>query len=97
MITSHAALEEASRRRMMEIGPVWAQDILQHREMVLRAYDPVLERAPKAGVTVTRDIAYGSHLRQTLDLFIPAGATDAPVVLFVHGGAFVRGDKRAKP
>ena len=50
--------------------------------------------APKAGVTVTRDIAYGSHARQILDCFVPAGATNAPVVVFVHGGIFVRGDKR---
>ena len=94
MIASHAALDEASRRLMMEIGPVWARDIQKHRDVVLRAYGPVLEDAPKAGVTVTRDIAYGSHARQILDLFVPAGAAKAPVVVFVHGGVFVRGDKR---
>jgi acetyl esterase len=94
MIASHAALDEASRRLMMDIGPVWGQDIQKHRDMVLRAYGPVLEGAPKAGVRVTRDIAYGSHARQILDCFVPVGATNAPVVVFVHGGVFVRGDKR---
>jgi hypothetical protein len=58
---SHAALDEASRRLMMEIGPVWGQDIQKHRDIVLGAYGPVLEDAPNAGVKVLRDIAYGPH------------------------------------
>ncbi|MEQ1952970.1 alpha/beta hydrolase [Mesorhizobium sp. CN2-181] len=94
MIASHAALDETSRRLMMEIGPAWGQDILKHRDIVLRAYGPVLECAPKGGISVTRDIAYGPHARQVLDLFVPSGVADAPVVVFVHGGVFVRGDKR---
>ncbi|MER8975349.1 MULTISPECIES: alpha/beta hydrolase fold domain-containing protein [unclassified Mesorhizobium] len=94
MTDSHAALDEPSRQLMMEIGPTWARDIQAHRDVVLRAYGPLLNAAPKAGVTVTRDIAYGPHARQVLDLFVPAGIADAPVVVFVHGGVFVRGDKR---
>jgi acetyl esterase len=93
MSASHAALDEASRRQMAEIGLVWGRDIVKNRDMVLRAYDPVLAGSPKAGVTVTRDIPYGSHARQILDFFLPAGATNAPVVVFVHGGIFLRGDK----
>ena len=94
MIASHAALDKASRHLMMEIGPTWARDIQAHRDVVLRAYGPLLNDAPKAGVTVTRDITYGPHPRQILDLFVPEDMTDAPVVVFVHGGVFVRGDKR---
>lgn len=95
MIASHAALDDAARRRMMDIGPVWGQDIQKHRDLVLAAYGPVLASAPKDGVAVTREITYGTHARQVLDLFVPAGAAAAPVVVFVHGGAFMRGDKRA--
>ena len=84
---------------MDRIGPVWGADIQKHRDMVLNAYAPVLAAAPKQGVTITRDVAYGSHPRHRLDVFHPAGAADrknaAPVVIFMHGGAFVRGDKRA--
>jgi acetyl esterase/lipase len=94
MIVSHAALDEPSRQLMMEIGPAWAQDIQAHRDVVLREYGPLLNAAPKTGVAVTRDIAYGPHTRQILDLFVPTGVTDAPVMVFVHGGVFVRGDKR---
>jgi acetyl esterase/lipase len=51
---------------------------------------------PYAGVTVTRDIAYGPHERHRLDLFAPDKNDGArPVLLFVHGGGFVRGDKHA--
>lgn len=94
MIASHAALDEASRRLMMEIGPVWGRDIVKHRDLVLRAYGPILEVSPKAGITVTRDIAYGSHARQVLDCFAPVTTANAPVVMFVHGGIFTRGEKR---
>jgi len=50
------------------------------------------------GVTITRDHAYGPHERHRLDVFAPAAAAqahaDLPVVVFVHGGGFVMGDKR---
>jgi acetyl esterase len=94
MIGSHGALDTAARRLMAEIGPVWANDIQGHRELVLRAYGPALARAPRAGVAITRDVAYGTETRQRLDYIVPASARGAPVVLFIHGGAFVRGSKR---
>lgn len=45
------------------------------------------------GVTRIPNLKYGSDPRQFVNLFVPAtrGATPAPVVLFVHGGAFVAG------
>lgn len=79
---------------MYEIGPIWGSDIQKHRDVVVAAYSPVLVAAPKAGVTIVRDQAYGPHPRQVLDVLAPAGTKGAPVVMFVHGGAFVRGDKR---
>lgn len=42
------------------------------------------------------DCAYGLHARQRLDLYGDAGVTKGrPVLLFVHGGGFVQGDKCA--
>ena len=38
------------------------------------------------------DIAYGSHARHRLDVYRPAGHCRA-IVVFVHGGGFVAGDK----
>lgn len=44
-------------------------------------------------LTVHRDLTYAEHARGTLDLYVPDGAEGAPVVLFVHGGALLFGDK----
>ncbi len=60
-------------------------------------YAPFHEREPYRDVRVTRDAAYGANERQRLDVFEPSGARSgrpAPVLMFVHGGGFVRGDKR---
>ena len=90
-----SALPEESRRRMLEIGPVWAEDIVGHRKMVIDAYTPVLANVPREGIEVSRELAYGPHARHRLDVYRKAGLDDAAVVLFVHGGAFVRGAKDA--
>jgi acetyl esterase/lipase len=39
------------------------------------------------------NIPYGSDPQQALDLFLPAAATAAPMVLFIHGGGWSAGDK----
>src|SRR5262245_59874545 len=41
------------------------------------------------------DVPYADKTdeRQALDVFAPCGARGCPVVLFVHGGAWVFGDK----
>jgi len=82
------------QQAMAAIGPVWASNIQQHSELTKKAYAPLLAAAPKDGIRVTRDIAYGAHPRQVLDVFRPAHCNNAPVAIFVHGGAFIRGDKR---
>ena len=48
-------------------------------------------------VLLYKDIAYGDHPLQTMDIFIPGGSPDAryPVVLTLHGGDWIRGDKDA--
>ena len=38
------------------------------------------------------DLAYGEHPKQRLDLYWPAAASDAAVLLFLHGGGFREGD-----
>jgi acetyl esterase/lipase len=75
------------------IGPRWRDDIIGNRARVIDAYTPLVSLAPKDGVAVERDVAYGAHPRQRIDVFRPEAASDADVVLFVHGGAFVRGTK----
>lgn len=47
------------------------------------------ERLP----AIVTDAAYGPHERHRLDLYRDGDASGLPVVLFVHGGGFVLGDK----
>ena len=57
---------------------------------------PAQDRAAIAALTIQRDIAYGAAPRHRLDLYDPhTDGAPRPVVLFVHGGAFVAGDKTA--
>lgn len=64
---------------------------------VTELYKPLHEAASKDGVTVTKDFAYGSGERQKLDIYVPAklaAGAKPPVLVFAHGGGFVRGDKK---
>lgn len=47
-------------------------------------------------VTIVRDVAYGADAKQRLDVYIPRGARNAPVVFMVHGGGWRTGDKRSR-
>ena len=63
-------------------------------EGTAKLYLPFHEREPYQGVTVSRDQAYGADPRHRLDVFEPQTAgPPRPVLLFVHGGGFVAGDK----
>jgi triacylglycerol lipase len=58
-------------------------------------YAPLQEKEPYPGVRIERDIKYGPAERNRLDVFTPeTQSTGRPVLIFVHGGAFTRGDKR---
>jgi len=82
---------------MDRIGPRWREDIQGHVRQMIGAFSEVLATAPTGGITVQRDIAYGTHPRQCIDVYRPETAQAAPVVLFVHGGAFVEGDRNRSP
>lgn len=56
-------------------------------------YAPLLEPLPQ--VAEERDLSYGPDARHRIDLY-RAGGERLPVVLFVHGGGFVAGDKRGQ-
>jgi acetyl esterase/lipase len=63
---------------------------------------PDLSPVVASGSIVKRDLPYVPDAtdQQTLDIYAPAGAKAAPVVIFVHGGEWTKGDKsevRFKP
>src|SRR3954471_13668942 len=47
------------------------------------------------GQDVKRNLAYAepAHERQVLDVYSPRNAKDLPVVVWIHGGGWQRGDK----
>ena len=70
-------------------GRVW-----RNKKGMIAAFSEVLKLTSWDGVTVKSDIAYGSHERQLLDVYMPSESAAAPpVVLFVHGGGFVSGHR----
>lgn len=61
-------------------------------------YAPYRAQQPTLGVNIRSDLAYGPDPRHTLDVYLPAGAatTPRPVLVFAHGGGFIRGDRRER-
>jgi acetyl esterase/lipase len=58
-------------------------------------YAPLQEKEPYPGVRIEPDVKYGAADRNLLDVFMPDTASSTrPVLIFVHGGAFVAGNKR---
>lgn len=45
------------------------------------------------GARLLQDLAYGDDAAQTLDLYLPGQARNAPLIVYVHGGGWQRGDK----
>ncbi len=90
-------LSPDNKRIMLAIGPKWSEDIVANRKVVIDVYTPVLLSRSLDGIGSKKNISYGPHPRQVLDIYHPEGNQNNPsaVILFVHGGAFVRGDKDA--
>lgn len=85
-----SAIPPDIKLRLEEIGPV----IAPAQTSVL--YAPLHAVEPYAGINVVRDISYGHHERNVLDLFTPDKSLGAaPVLVFIHGGGFTGGNKSA--
>lgn len=46
-----------------------------------------------ANVTTHRDLAYGPHERQKLDVMVPANSAGKPLIVWIHGGGWQGGSK----
>lgn len=80
-----------SRHSIAAMGTSLGPDVLAQ----CRALFDAEQSALQADVPVTQsDIAYGPHERHRLDIYAPADARGpVPVLVFVHGGGFLKGDK----
>ena len=102
-----AALLLASAPSMAQVPP----DIAAKTRALGQTMDPAKGYSPWEGafdpayfegLTITRAIAYGEDPAQQLDIYLPDEALAAPpgtrpVLVFVHGGAFVAGRKSGSP
>lgn len=72
---------------------------LVYRSLVIAAAIVLLTAAPlRAEVVVTRGVDYMAGVdyeggKDLLDVYMPGGAEDVPVVVFFHGGALRAGDR----
>ena len=84
-----ANLPAEVRAAIAEMGPKLNPEVIARS---VKLMTPL--QASLAGLSVSKDIAYGHDPLQTLDLYPPqaGAAAAAPVVLFVHGGGFRQGD-----
>jgi acetyl esterase len=80
---------DARQNRIRAQGPVLDLHFAQSM------YRPLLEDQCREGVEVNRDIAYGEDPRHRLDIYtpLPGVAGPRPVMIFIPGGGFIRGDK----
>lgn len=54
-----------------------------------------LEANDQAAPPATKDVCYGDHEHQKLDYYLPSETRQAPVMVYVHGGGWRVGDKKA--
>jgi carboxylesterase type B len=59
-------------------------------------FAPMQQKEPYQGVETERDVKYGPADRHLLDVFTSeTGSSARPVLIFIHGGGFIAGNKRA--
>lgn len=85
---------------LAQVPPDIAAKLREHQRGVeplktAELYKPLHDPAPYAGVNVQRDIKYGPDERNLLDIATPLNKTASarPVLVFIHGGGLVRGDR----
>jgi acetyl esterase/lipase len=94
--SSQKNLRHADRTRPRGIG--WGVKRAFAATFALTACHAAPPPSPAGPATVHADIVYvdGSHdPKHQLDVYAPPGAAGAPVMVFVHGGYWVSGDRRA--
>ncbi len=79
-------------KRLREFGDAFTPEVIGEN---LKLFAALHEKGPFADVEVIRDVRYGEDERHRLNVFQAkdAAKTAHPVLVFVHGGGFIGGDK----
>ena len=79
---------------VMSLSPFATFEALLLRYRALQAIGIAYRDIDAAAHTPTaQNVPYGDDARQVLDVYAPETAKDAPVLVFIHGGCWVGGDK----
>jgi acetyl esterase/lipase len=81
------SIDPALAAALRELGPT------QNLSAVQALYEPWRLQQPRGGVAVHTDEADGPHPRHRLDRYVPTRRGTHPLLVWLHGGGFVRGDK----
>src|SRR5690554_4473115 len=64
----------------------------ENTELILNATAPPFSAIPNDSKFYS-NVSYGDHARHKFDIFLPASGTPTGLVIFMHGGGFMGGDK----
>ena len=82
---------ENVHRRLDELADTFNPEMIAEN---FKLFTPLHKLAPFPDVGIVRDQRYGADERHRLDVFRPKSAARVrPVMVFVHGGGFIGGDK----
>lgn len=94
LILLPSSVAEAGLRERLERRNARNEATANNSPIVWEAERPVApSQTTDANVRELKDVAYGTHKLQRMDVFLPANARGAPIILMVHGGGWRRGDK----
>ena len=89
----NSSVAKSVHRQVAAYGNRFDPEVAQRMRQMLA---PLHSPQDAQSIQISRDHVYGSHERHRLDVFrSPRANTPQPALLFVHGGGFVGGDKRA--
>ncbi len=80
------------RAKLEALGTALTPDLIAGTQQIFVGLNKGMSEETK----VERDISYGPDDRNRLDLFTQGSPHGAPVLVYVHGGGFVMGDKHSE-
>jgi len=84
-------MNDAIRAKLAALGSEPTMEMFGGTNALFAELQPALPDA----LRIARDCAYGPDERHRLDVFAMPDTRDAPVLVFVPGGGFIRGDKNS--